>query len=110
MTVIGALLRSLWVVLPALLMQAAVTLGFGYVAYSGLGQLMEYLETLIATQLAGISADVYAVLDILGLPQALSIVVSAYGVRLVLMGLNSAGVLRRIVWRPPATELPFPGP
>lgn len=72
--------------------------GVAAVSYVGISALMSVAESKIASQFAGMGADLWTVLTIAKFPQACSIILSAVVGKFVLSGLTESGVLRRVTW------------
>lgn len=96
-----ALAASLWHILPALAVRVLVGLGVGAAVFTGMGALFDSVKGAIASQLGAMPADMLSILDMGGILDALSMIVSAYAITLALAGLNASGALSRWRWTPP---------
>lgn len=94
-------LAALWLFLPALIIKLLVTFGVGAAVYVGFGALIDGLTATINAQLGGVSAQLLAVLSISGALDGMSMIVSAYGIRLAMAGLTASGALARWRFTPP---------
>ena len=73
-----------------------VSLGVGYVAYSGLDVLMSFVKTQVLAYISALPVEVVQVMSTLKFGVALNILASAYLARLVVQGLTG-GVLKKMV-------------
>jgi hypothetical protein len=85
-----------------------VILGVTAVSYVGVGALMDLVKDQVAANWTSLPEDVVAVLGIMKIPQAINVVLSAYTTKLTVMGLDGAGVLKRVLWRPGQQGSLFP--
>lgn len=82
----------------AILTRAAVALGVAAITYVGFSALFDQAVAHIQTQLTGLSAAIASVFILMRVDDAISVVLSAFAVRLTLMALTSAGSLTKITW------------
>jgi hypothetical protein len=99
---IGRLVSSLFSAssIKHVLTNVAVFLGLTVVTYAGVSLAINAAISGLKAEYAGLPADIIAVLAIAKVPNALSVILSAFVVRLTMMGLTSSGALKRILWRP----------
>ena len=91
------------VILPAITLRVLVSLGFGIATFTGINILFDRLTNQLATLEASISADVLAILNLMGFSQGLGIILGAVGTRVALV-LVQGGLSRRPVWNAPGTN------
>lgn len=94
--------------LKPLLLRLGALLGISAVSYVGFGAAINAGMDAVTSSYGGLSADIISVLAIGKIPDALNVLLSAFSVRLGLMGLTSAGVLKQILWRPGQQGSLFP--
>lgn len=94
---IAALIGGLIQATGSLVGRGLISLGFGYVAYTGMDTSLTWLRTQIASSFAPFSGNTLAVLSALQVGSALSVLLSALGVRLLLDGLSTGGAIRKLV-------------
>jgi hypothetical protein len=82
-------------VLWGVLFKLVAALGVGFAIYTGLEVLVDSAEAEIMAQLSGAAANVVAVIGMLRIDQAITILFSAIGVRLTL---NAFGGVRKILF------------
>jgi len=73
--------------------------GFGLVAYIGIGALWDSIQSNIASYLGGVSSSILTILGIARVDDAIQVVLSAGSAKLALRGLNAAGSLIMPRWR-----------
>ncbi|PID62212.1 MAG: hypothetical protein CSB44_03710 [Gammaproteobacteria bacterium] len=88
----GAVISTLIVPLVVKLM---VALGVGFVTYTGMTALLDQTFILIEQNLQGVPTEVAQLLALANIDRYVSIIASAYGAKLLLSGLNSAGGLTK---------------
>lgn len=71
-----------------------VALGLGLAVYTGVSTAVDWLVSLAKTSLSGLPADVVAVAAATKIDVAISMVTSAYGVRMIMDGVTSGAVKR----------------
>ena len=96
MPLIYALLYGLVQAAGSIAGSVLISLGIGYVAYSGLDTSLVWLRTQVAGSFTGFGAQGLAVLSALQVGSGLSVLLSALAARLVIDGLTS-GVMKRMV-------------
>ena len=62
--------------------KAMLVLGLGFVTYTGIGSLVDNIETQILSQYSGLPANVWAMASLCGLDVAITIVISAMALSL----------------------------
>lgn len=93
---IAALLGGLIQAAGTLVGRVLISLGFGYVTFTGLDASLEWVKSQIAASMGGLPAQALAVLSGAGVGAAVSIVVSAVAARMLLDGLTS-GTMKKLV-------------
>ncbi len=93
---IQALLGALIQGAGTLVGRVLISLGFGYVAYQGMDNSLDWLRSQVISSVGGLPSQAMAVLGALKVGSALSVVLSAYSARLVLRGLTG-GVIKKLV-------------
>lgn len=94
---LASLLGGLVQVAGSIVGRVLIALGIGYVSYSGLSALLDALKGQVIGYLTGAPAQVVAIMGLLKVDVALSVVFSAYAARLVLAGLTSDKITRMVV-------------
>ncbi|MEQ1775539.1 MAG: DUF2523 domain-containing protein [Burkholderiales bacterium] len=74
-----------------------LSLGIGYVAYTGISALLDGAKAAAISYLQGAPANVVTIMSMLKVDSALSLIFSAVLARLVLKGLTSGTIKRMIV-------------
>lgn len=95
---IAALLGGLIQAAGTLVGRVLISLGFGYVTFTGLDTSLAWVRSMIAANFGGIPAQGMAVLSGAGVGSAVSIVLSAIAARMLLDGLTG-GTLKKMVIR-----------
>lgn len=76
-------------------LQVLLALGVGFVTYLGMTTLLDQLETLIIAQISSQTfSDVIGLLGYMNMDRAFSVILSAIGIRMILVGFNVGGSLR----------------
>lgn len=93
---VAALLGGLLELTKSLVGRVLVALGIGLVTYNGLGVTLAFLKTQALSSMSSAPAGLVGLLGYLGVGEAISIISSAYLVRLALNGLTD-GALKKFV-------------
>jgi len=96
-SLLGAFVQSSFI--RALLAQALVTLGISMVTIGGFSVAWEAIRSGVINNYGGLPSDVLVYFSIAKVPNALSVILSAYASGLGIRGLTSVGVLKRVVWK-----------
>ncbi|HSI23789.1 MAG TPA: DUF2523 domain-containing protein [Methylophilaceae bacterium] len=91
---IGGLIQALGTIVGRLL----ISLGVGFVAYTGISSGIDYLKGQVVSRLGGLPADIVSILSLGQLDTAISITFSAIAVRLLIQGV-SGGTFKKMVWK-----------
>jgi len=94
---IAALLGGLVQAAGTLVGRVLISLGFGYLAYTGMDTGLTYVRDQIIASFSGFGAQSMAVLSALKAGSGLAVLVSALGVRLLLDGLSTGGSIKKLV-------------
>lgn len=94
---IAALLGGLISAAGTLVGRVLISLGFGYVAYTGLSASLDFVRTQIVASMGGFGAQTMAVLSSLNAGVGCSVLLSALGARLLLDGMAPGGSIRKLV-------------
>lgn len=86
----AALSAFLFAVAGPLAIKVLKSLGVGVVTFVGVGSLLTYISDSIKTNYLGAPAHVVQIMSLFGFDHALSIVITAFSIRLTLNGLDSA--------------------
>lgn len=102
---IGLFILSLFgMALPELLTRIAIYLGFGVVTTTGMFYLFDQVKSLFQAQLTGLPADVLAMVGIMKLDMAFTLILSAAMTKTVINGWNKLTDTRSgRVWQKPGT-------
>lgn len=82
-------------IMPALIRIAVLTLGIGVVSFLGMQALFDAVLNRLDSQLGGLPADLAAVVDYMGVFDAVSIVTAAVSVRIAMMAIGGTGSITR---------------
>lgn len=93
---IAALWGALIQVAGTLVGQVLISLGIGYVTYTGVSFSLDWLKSMIVTSAAGLPSQVIAIAGACSLGSVVSIVLSAITARLVLDGLTGGSIKRMV--------------
>jgi len=99
MPAILAWLAALGPVVVPLVRRAAWGLGFGVVAYAGIGALWTEIQSQIWGNLGDASASILTILGMARVDDGIQVVLSAGSAKLLYNGLNAAGVINRPRWK-----------
>lgn len=88
----------LTIVVP-LVEKVLILLGVGWVIYQGVDVALEELKTQLTGYLGGLPADLIGILGIMKVDMAFSLVLSAIALKFTLMGVNSAGKTKKMVFK-----------
>lgn len=94
---LAALLGGLVQAAGSFVGRALIALGIGYVSYTGINALLGWIKSQVISYLVGAPATVVAIMGLLKIDVALSIIFSAFAARLVLQGLTSDKVTRMVI-------------
>lgn len=97
---LAALLGGLIQASGTLVGRVLISLGFGYATYTGLNTSLDWLRNQIVGSMAGFGGQSMLVLSALQAGAGLSVLMSAFAVRLLLDGMSSGGAIRRLVMKP----------
>jgi hypothetical protein len=94
---LAALLGGLVQAAGSLVGRVLIALGIGYVSYTGISVLLDWIKAQAISYLTGAPATVVAIMGLLKIDVALSILFSAMAARLVLQGLTSDKITRMVI-------------
>jgi hypothetical protein len=94
---LAALLGGLVSAAGSFVGRALIALGIGYVSYTGISALLNWIKSQVVSYLAGAPTNVVAIMGLLKIDVAVSIIFSAFAARLVLQGLTSDKVTRMVI-------------
>lgn len=94
---LAALLGGLVSAAGSFIGRALIALGIGYVSYTGISALLGWIKGQVISHLVGAPANVVAIMGLLKIDVAVSIIFSAFAARLVLQGLTSDKVTRMVI-------------
>lgn len=89
------LLGGLVSIIPSLVGQVLVGLGVAAITYTGMDASLSWLKSGAVTALLGLPANVVGMLSVMQVGSCVSMVFSAFSIRLALLGLN--GTVKRLV-------------
>ncbi|AXQ65916.1 MAG: protein of unknown function DUF2523 [Inoviridae sp.] len=90
--------------LTASVARVAVAVGFGTVAYAGVGLIFDSIIQKLNASTNLLSPHIATFIHLLGIDTALNIIMSAGFALMVLKGANKAGDIRKSVWRKPGDK------
>lgn len=96
----GALWSGLLLIVGPLIYKIAAAIGLGFVTYTGVDFVMTYLENYVHSNLSGAAPNIVAMLGLLGVDRAVSLIFSAVAVRATLSGWTAIGK-RSSIWKTP---------
>ncbi|AQS36126.1 Protein of unknown function (DUF2523) [Shewanella psychrophila] len=82
----------------------AVALGFGTVAFAGVGLIFDSIIDKLNASASGLSPHIATFITLLGIDTAFNIMLSAGVFLMVLKGVNRNGDMRKTVWRKPGDK------
>lgn len=94
---LAALLGGLVQAAGSFVGRALIALGIGYVSYQGINALLTWIKLQVVAYLVGAPATVVAIMGLLKIDVAVSIIFSAIAARLVLQGLTSDKVTKMVI-------------
>lgn len=86
--VLPLIARFLALVVSGLVFRALATLGFAYLTYTGIGSLVESIESSVRATFSGLPSEVMAIMGLAKVDVALNIMLTAIVARLVLAGMD----------------------
>lgn len=95
---VASLLGGLVEVVGTLVGKVLVSLGMGYVTFTGAEALLDFAKSQFLTGIAGLPADAVAIAGLMKVGVCVSMLLSAYASRLLLMGLTS-GTIKKLVFK-----------
>jgi hypothetical protein len=93
---VAALLGGLLSLASTLAGRVLLSLGFGFVSYSGITASMSWLSNLIQSHLTALPSAILQIVGVLQIDVAIAILTSAVSARLVLRGMQN-GVIKRLI-------------
>lgn len=94
---VAMLLGGLVQIAGSLAGRVMIALGFGIVQYSGVSVTLTWLRDQALSALTGMPGQLVQLLAFMKVGEAISIIFSALGVRLLLNGLSAGGSISRLV-------------
>jgi len=94
---LAALLGGLVQAASSIAGRVLIALSIGYVSYTGISALLTWIKSQVVSYLVGAPATMVAIMGLLKIDVAVSILFSALAARLVLQGLTSDKVTRMVI-------------
>jgi hypothetical protein len=94
---LAALLGGLVQAASSIVGRVLIALGIGYVSYTGINALLGWIKSQVVSYLVGAPGTIVAIMGLLKIDVAVSIIFSALAARLVLQGLTSDKVTRMVI-------------
>lgn len=94
---IAALLGGFATAIGSLVGRVLIALGITYVSYQGLDVLLTGIKGDIFSNLGGLSGQVLGIVGVLQVDTAINIIFSAIAARMVVAGLTSGVITRRVI-------------
>ena len=94
---LAALLGGLVQAASSIVGRVLIALGIGYISYTGINALLTLIKSQVVSYLVGAPGTVVAIMGLLKIDVAVSIIFSAFAARLVLQGLTSDKVTRMVL-------------
>jgi hypothetical protein len=94
---LAALLGGLVQAASSIAGRVLIALGVGYVSYTGITALLDWIKAQVVSHLVGAPATIVAIMGLLKIDVAVSIIFSALAARLVLQGLTSDKLTRMVI-------------
>jgi hypothetical protein len=82
-------------IIVPLVVKVLVAIGVGFATYTGVSAALGAARTYLEARFADLPVEVLALLGIMNVDKFVTMILSAYAVRLVLMGLTASGALNR---------------
>lgn len=96
---IRVLLGGLVSIGAPLVIRVLAALGLGFAAYSGISVLLDELLDMVQGNINALGSQVLQYVAVFNVDRFMTMVFSAFVIRLVFMGMSSAGVISRMQWR-----------
>lgn len=94
---IAALLGGLATAMGSLVGRVLIALGIGYVTYSGLNVLLDWIKNEIFSQLMGVNSDVLGIIGVLQVDTSVNIIFSAIAAKFMISGISNGSVTRMVI-------------
>jgi len=94
---LAALLGGLVTATSSIVGRVLVSLGIGYVTYSGLSVLLDWLKSAIFGELMGVDGVVLGIISVLQIDAAVNVLFSALAVRWVLQGIAGGSITKMVI-------------
>ena len=95
---------AIWVafsfIIVPMILRVLVSLGIGWVIYSGITELLEYISNTVQSHMGTFGPEILGFLGLLNIDRAITIVLSAVAIRATLNGMTGQGLLPKINWSP----------
>ncbi|NRA86926.1 MAG: DUF2523 domain-containing protein [Rhizobiales bacterium] len=92
--------------LTATVARVAVSIGFGTIAFAGVGLIFDALVDKLNSSASVLPVYMGSFISLLGIDTAINITISAGFFLMVLKGTNRAGDMRKTAWRKPGDKSP----
>ena len=86
--------------------RVAVALGFGTIAFAGVGLVFDAVVAKLNSSVSALPVYMGSFISLLGIDTAINITISAGFFLMVLKGTNRAGSMRKTAWRKPGDKSP----
>lgn len=94
---IAALLGGLATAMGSMVGRVLIALGIGYVTYSGLNVLLDWIQSQIFSHLMGINSQVLGIIGVLQVGTSVNIIFSAIAARFIVGGITNGTVTRMVI-------------
>lgn len=100
----GFFWASLFTLIGPLVYRVVASLGMGFVTYTGVNMLTDQLLDLAQSETAALPPQMFQIVAMLHLDDAIALIVSAVVAKLTLIGMSSVGSIRKQVWNTPGSQ------
>lgn len=94
---LAALLGGLVSAAGSIVGRVLISLGIGYVTYQGLSTAMDYMKSLVWSNLGSLASDTLQLVSVLEVDTAINIMFSAVAARLVIRGLTGGAITKMVI-------------
>jgi hypothetical protein len=97
----GLFWASLLMMIGPLVYKVVVSLGVGWVTFSGMNFLVDQLLTLAQSEMSNLDPVMFQIVGLLRLDDAIALLTSAMSIKFTLMGMGAGGRITKQVWNAP---------
>jgi hypothetical protein len=101
---VGLFWSSLLSLVGHLVYRVVVSLGVGWVTFTGISFLVDQLLSFAQSQVSSLDPAMFQIFALLRVDDAIAMLASAISIKFTLIGMTAAGSLRKSVWRAPPPQ------